>query len=407
MAIRTQLATLCILSCALLVAPSAYIDKKSSLGRRDGYDQGGGYNQNGGYDQGGGYNQNGGYDHNGGYDQNGGYDHNNGNGNGGGGNGHHGGRNASEVILGFDDPERFCADYLGFSEPYATTQTVTATEAVATITETVVSDIDLGTETDTSTIVEETDTVTQIVATTTDVSTTTSTETDLFTSTTTTYQYTAPAPPAARRRRAHAAARKRMQATQKRDMLPPGLRHFDDAEVSAACSDIAMPQTAYQTATTVIADQTETDTFTTTSFIGPTTTTTTLAVTTTTFPPDTETDLATTLTATTTSTTAFPTATLCAQSRSIAQIGIASDGGSVQIFNNLNADQCCLKCFGTFAIPNCGAWQYDSVLGACQIASGAQMGLETRSGCLLVGRYIVTDGGAFMGGDGPCSGGHY
>ncbi|KAJ7777213.1 hypothetical protein B0H16DRAFT_1449329 [Mycena metata] len=379
MAVRTQaLATLCILSCALLVAPSAYIEKKGALGRRDGYDQGGGYNQNGGYD------------HNGGYDQNGGYGNNNGNGSDGGGGGGggdgHGGQNASEIILEYPDPERFCADYLGFTEPYATTQTVNATEALTTTTETSTETVDLGTETDTSTSVDGTDIVTQTVATT--------TETDSFTSTTTTYEYTAPAPPGSRRRR-HAAARKRMQAAQKRDILPPRLRQFDDAEISAACSDIAMPQTEYQTATTVTVDETETDTFTTTSFVGPTTTTTTVNVITTTYTQDTSTTLFTTLTATTTSTTAVPTATLCAESRRIAQIGIASDGGTVAVFTHLDANHCCLKCFGDIivdgAIPNCGAWQYNSVDGICEIASGA-MGTETRFGCTQVGRYIVTDG---------------
>ncbi|KAJ7036509.1 hypothetical protein C8F04DRAFT_471788 [Mycena alexandri] len=392
MAIRTLLATLCILSCALLVAPSAYIDKKGALARREGYDQGGGYGyHNGGYDT------HGGYDHNGGHAANGGHNHP-------GHGGHQGHHNASDVILGFDDPERFCADYLGFSELYATTQTVTETDS-PTITETSSETTDIGTSTFQTTL-EGTVKVTITVATTTDPGIATSTETD-YTSTSTVYQYTAgPPQQPAGRRRAHAAARKRMQAVVHKRDLPPPLQRFNESEISAACSDIAMPQTTYQTSTTT-AEQTATAT-TTTQIPATTTTTTTTLATTTLFPSDTETDYAATLTATTTA-PGTPTTTVCAQSQPVSDIITGTDGGTIGAGTTVtSAEECCQLCFAP--LSGCGVWKYAAIDNSCELGTGAVDPSSTApptGQCPHYGRYTLVAGVSFVGGQGPCSAGQY
>ncbi|KAJ7173543.1 hypothetical protein C8R46DRAFT_1083095 [Mycena filopes] len=173
-----------------------------------------------------------------------------------------------------------------------------------------------------------------------------------------------------------------------------------------------MPLTAYTSATTMV-DLTWTQTITITSTLGPIPTTTTVLFTTTEMPESTLTDSTTTLEATTTATTDMPVSTLCAASMPVQQIGIASDGGKVEIVTAIaSANDCCLACFmpGPSQPPGCGAWQFDAAAGGvCQIASGAKGPDASVNGQCPAGsgRYIVVGGGAFIGGDGPCSGGHY
>ncbi|KAJ7027945.1 hypothetical protein C8F04DRAFT_1266533 [Mycena alexandri] len=405
MASRTQI--LAILSCALLATPSAFIEKKSSPSKREGYDQGGGYGANDGYHNGG-YGEHDGYGYqNGGY-PNGGYPgggHQNG--------GHHpqgGHQNASEVILGFRDPEEFCSQYLSIS-PYATTQTATQTSTTSPtlVTVTSTSTTNLGT----NPTLEDTKTAaTATVATTTETLTSTSTEVDTSTlSTSTFYEFTPPPPqPTTVMRRANAAARRRAHAhaARKRD-LPLPLRQFDDAEVSSACSDIVMPQTDFQTATTTTTvAQTETDTTTTTSNIPPTTT---ITATTTLYPEDTETDFSTAPPVTTTTTTTFlPVMTQCAPSRPVSLITTGSDGGKITFTSNIpTADACCQLCFGN-ATSYCGAWKWCEFDGSCELGVGAMdpgSSAPASDQCPTLGRYEFTEPGAFVGGDGPCSSGQY
>ncbi|KAJ7027946.1 hypothetical protein C8F04DRAFT_1237901 [Mycena alexandri] len=342
--------------------------------KRDGYDNGYGYN-NGGYSggsYGGGYNNGG---------------HTDGN--------HHGGGHNNETalqVLSNRNGTEFCSQYLA-----QTTQTVTET-TLATKTN------DLGTVTATST--EQTKmTVKTAVATITNTFTTTSTEIDSTTVTTaTTYlrglqQKRGRSPDQGLDRRlAHVAAEqhKHMQ-TRKRDMLPHWLQHFNETEVSSACSELVMPQTTFQTATV-----TQTDTTTTTSQIGPTTTTATLTFTSTTLSLVTETDSTTTLTATTTATTAYAIATECAQPSYFASVTSDSDS----FFNTgvqQDAYSCCTVCLSDSA--GCGFYYLDSNQNCfIAVARGTveSPNLQCPSG---FSQYTVdTSSDENVGGLGPCGG---
>ncbi|KAJ7138797.1 hypothetical protein C8R46DRAFT_1047219 [Mycena filopes] len=275
------------------------------ISKRYGYDQSKGY----GYDSNGYGNT--GYDHNGGYTHQGGPESTSG--------GQHDDhqqqhKNVTQVILALNDPQRFCAEYLGFTEPYATTQTVTESSTISptldTTTETSSETTNLGTEV-IQTIEATLTGISTTLTTTTQTLTSTSTETDTTTITTSTsfYELTAPG-----RRRAHAAARRRMQAARKRD-LPLPLQSFNEAEIISACSEIVMPQTTTtSTTSTLTVPQTKTDKTTTTSEIARTTTTSAITtITFTTFPEDTQTTFTTTPTTTTTTATAYAIGTQCAQ----------------------------------------------------------------------------------------------
>ncbi|KAJ7173522.1 hypothetical protein C8R46DRAFT_116625 [Mycena filopes] len=374
MAIRTQIVgVLCILSCALLVAPSAY-DKK--LAKRDYDDQGKGYayDSNGGYGNGAPNNTNGGQNNTGGGGQ---------------------GNNATESILGLRNPEQFCADYLGFTEPYATTLTDTTTSSDYSTTTT------FGTETALTTSADDTTIITNTVATTTETFVTTSTSTDVSTSTSTFYDFTAgpPMQPAGRRR-AHAAARKRME--HKRAELPLPLQRFNESQISAACSDIVMPQTT----TTIATVETSVSG---TRTVPATITTATTFVTSTESVDGTETDSSTVLTVTTTATTARETTTLCAESQPISDIETSPDGGSIQFTSTDSAEACCRLCFAPAS--RCGVWKYSDVdAPRCELgidANDATFTAPPTAQCPQYGRYILVAGATFVGGYGPCSAGPF
>ncbi|KAJ7027949.1 hypothetical protein C8F04DRAFT_1399296 [Mycena alexandri] len=339
--------------------------------KRDGYDKGYGYNgrySSGSY--GGGYNTGG---------------HTDGNRHGGG----HNNETALQVLSNRNGTE-FCSQYLA-----QTTQTVIET-TLATKTN------DLETVTATSTE-QTTMTVTTAVATITNTFTTTSTEVDSTTVTTaTTYLHGLQqkrrhiANQGLDRRLAHVAAaqHKRMQ-TRKRDMLPHWLQHFNETEVSSACSELVMPQITFQTATV-----TQTDTTTTTSQIGPTTTTATLTFTSTTLSLVTETDSTTTLTATTTATTAYAIATECAQPVHFASV--TSDSATFYSTDvQPDADLCCAVCLNNSA--GCGFYYLDSNHNCfISVANGTDESpdLQCPNG---VSQYIYdTSSSDASGGLGPC-----
>ncbi|KAJ7173501.1 hypothetical protein C8R46DRAFT_1083011 [Mycena filopes] len=191
-----------------------------------------------------------------------------------------------------------------------------------------------------------------------------------------------------------------MQAARKRD-LPLALQSFNDADVSSACSDIAMPQTTTtSTTSTLTVTQTTTATTTTTSEIPRTTTTSAVTTTTfTTFPEDTSTILTTTPTVTTTTTTAYAVATECASV--VVDNTYPSNGDYDRMSDpSLTQDSCCRACFDA---PGCGSWFYGP--GYCALGRPSDMSTISTECPAGKASYQLVSGNSFVTGEGPCSSG--